>query len=113
MDASHSGRSSGGKGWHDSQLATDDAQGMREGEPAGVDVLAPGRLVHQSPDGPMGQHHPVKLLLHELWCLAAQHHLAAAQMGFELVEHAFDFPALRIEGGQLLRRQETPEESLD
>ena len=42
MEASQSGRASGGKGWHDSQLAADDAQGMREGEPVGIDVLVPG-----------------------------------------------------------------------
>jgi len=82
MEGKQSGSASGGKGWwHDSQLAADDAQGMFEGKPVGIDVLGQGRLVHQSPDGPIGQHHPVKLLLHENGRLAAQHHFERRTSG--------------------------------
>ena len=53
----------------------------------------------------MGEHQAVKLLFDEFRGLAAQDDLAASQVCFEFIKHAFDFPALGIEGREIPLRE--------
>jgi len=74
---------------------------MDEGKPVGIDFLMAGGFVHQAAHGPVRQHHPAELLLDEFRRLAAQDHLAAAHVGFELVQGDFNFPTFGVERGEL------------
>ena len=54
----------------------------------------------QAADGEVGHHEAVEFLADEVRGLAAQEHLAPAEMGLQFVEGRFDLPSLRIKGGQ-------------
>ena len=53
----------------------------------------------------MRHHEAIELLTDEVRRLAAQDHPGAPQMGLEFVECGLDFPALMIEGRQLMGRR--------
>src|SRR5690606_14242876 len=106
--ADQSSRLSGGKGRGVRQFAFDDSNGMGEAEDIRIGSLRPGRLLHEFPGGEVGNQHPPELLLHQLWRLAAQNGAVstpAAEVDLDLVEDAFNFPALVVERGQLLGRR--------
>ena len=85
-------------------LSLDDLDGMAEGQLVGVAGGFQGGFVHQAADREVGQHQAVEFLDDELGCLGAQHDAAAAQIGLELADGDFDFPALVIQSGQVLGR---------
>jgi len=99
------GAVSGGNGACSRQLAADDPNGMKEGQAVGILTGLGGSFVHQAADGEVGHHQPVELLADEdRGFLPTQHDAGAAQMGLELVERAFDLPALVVKRGQFRGR---------
>jgi hypothetical protein len=69
----------GGNGKKAGKLSLDDANRVNEGKPVGIDVSFERRFMHQSANGEVRHHQPIKLLAHELRRLAAQDDLGAAQ----------------------------------
>lgn len=81
-----------------------DSQGMHEGKLLGGDVLRDRSVVHHESNAVVCQQQPEHILSHQLWQLASEHHVAAAQMGFDLVEGGLDRPTFRVEARQIQRR---------
>lgn len=100
-----SSSSEGGNGDGGGESVADHAHGMQERELVGVLVGFQRGLVDQAADGEVAHHQAVKLLPHEVRGRAAQDDCGASQMGLKLVERRLDFPALVVEGGQLLSRR--------
>src|SRR5512144_1004064 len=91
------GNSAGG-----GKLATNNADGVEEGEPIRVFIGFERGFMDQASDGEVGHHEAVELLANEVWGLAAQDKFGAAQVGFQLAQGGFDFPAFMIESGELV-----------
>ena len=81
------------------QPPLDHMHGVEEGQPVGVFIGLQRSFMHQAADGKMRHQQTEKLLADQFGRLAAQDHLSTAQMGLQLVQGGFDFPALVIEGG--------------
>ena len=108
----------GGNGEKAGELSLDDANRVNEGKPVGIDVGFERRFVHHAANGEVGHHQPMKLLAHQLWSLAAQDDIGAAQARLQFRQRRLDFPALVIErgqflGGRLLRIENGGDETID
>ena len=57
--------------------------------------------MHETPDGEMSHHESIEFLPDQIRSFAAQGDLPSAQVGLQLIEGRFDFPALVIKDGQL------------
>jgi hypothetical protein len=60
-----------------------------------------GCFVHQPAYRIVGQHPAVELLSNAIGCFAPEHSSALAQVGFELIKHPLNLPALVVGLGQL------------
>src|SRR6187402_310668 len=92
----------GGNSGEEGEFSTNDADGVQEGEPVGILVGFQRSLMHQAANGEVSHQESKEFLPNQIRCLAPQDDLGAAQMGFEFVQRGFDFPALVIEGRQLV-----------
>ena len=77
----------------------EDTYRMDEGQILGCLTGLRSRFCHQVADSSMDQQERVEFLLYQFRSLAAQHHPAVRQVGFEFIETGFDGPALMIKGG--------------
>lgn len=81
------------------ESASDDADGVDEGELVRIQVRLQRRFVEQAAEGEMREEQAVELLSDQIRGLAPQHDARSSQMGFELIKRGLDLPTLRVEGG--------------
>ncbi len=102
----------GGKCPGEGLCESNQAQIAGEGETSPSYPRTARRVVHQPTHQVVRQHPAVELLTHPRCGLAAKRATAGNEVGFKLIKHRLDFPALVIHSGQRERGGDNRETSV-